>query len=263
MLMLESNLLTKKFGKFVAVDGLTLTIEKGEIFGLLGPNGAGKTTTIKMLNTLLPPTSGWAKVAGYDVVKDPKKIQAIIGYVPQMLSAEGSITGYENLLIFSKLYDVPKKEREQRIERALKIMGLTDAADRLVRTYSGGMIRRLEIAQAALHHPKMMFMDEPTVGLDPLARRAVWSLVRELREENDASILITTHIMEEAEELCDRVVIMHQGRLVGLGTPAELMAKASAVSLDEAFIHYTGQTIEVGGSFKDIQRERTTARRLG
>jgi ABC-2 type transport system ATP-binding protein len=263
MLILETNLLTRNFGKFVAVNGLTLAIEKGEIFGLLGPNGAGKTTTIKMLNTLLPPTSGWAKVGGYDVVKNPKEIQAIIGYVPQMLSAEGSITGYENLLIFSKLYDVPKKEREQRIERALRIMGLTDAADRLVRTYSGGMIRRLEIAQAAMHRPKMMFMDEPTVGLDPLARRAVWNLVRELREENDASILITTHIMEEAQELCDRVAIMHKGRFVVLGTQSELMANVGVTSLDEAFIHYTGQTIEVGGSFKDIQRERQTARRLG
>ena len=263
MLMLESNQLTKRFGKFVAVDGLNLSVEEGEIFGLLGPNGAGKTTTIKMLNTLLPPTSGWAKVAGYDVVKEPKRIQAIIGYVPQMLSAEGSITGYENLLIFSKLYDVPKEERERRIEAALERMGLTDAADRLVRTYSGGMIRRLEIAQAAMHRPRMMFMDEPTVGLDPLARRAVWKLVRELRRENDSSILITTHIMEEAEELCDRVAIMHQGKLVALGTPKELMASAEVTSLDEAFVHYTGQTIEVGGSFKDIQRERQTARRLG
>jgi ABC-2 type transport system ATP-binding protein len=233
------------------------------VFGLLGPNGAGKTTTIKMLVTLLPPTSGSAEVAGYHVGKDDKRIRGAIGYIPQMLSAEGSLTGYENLLIFSKLYGIPKSVREDRIRKALGLMGLSEAADRLVRTYSGGMVRRLEIAQAALHRPAIMFMDEPTVGLDPVARRAVWDLIDELRSEFDATILLTTHIMEEAQTLCGRVAIMHNGKLAAIGSPGDLMREVGASNLDEVFIHYAGETIEVAGSFKDIQRERKTARRLG
>ncbi|MCX6653034.1 MAG: ATP-binding cassette domain-containing protein [Methanomassiliicoccales archaeon] len=263
MAVIEAKALTKKFGKFVAVDSLSLTVEEGEIFGLLGPNGAGKTTTIKMLTTLLIPTSGRAIVAGFDVVKRPEEVQAIIGYVPQLLSAEGSITGYENLLIFAKLYDVPKAERQERVRHALQIMGLTDAADKLVRQYSGGMVRRLEIAQSALHKPKVMFMDEPTVGLDPLARRTVWELVRELRRESNATIVLTTHIMEEAQSLCDRVGIMHRGKLVAIGTPDELIASTGEKDLDEVFIHFTGDMIEESGNLRQIEAERKTARRLG
>jgi ABC-2 type transport system ATP-binding protein len=263
MSMVETRSLTKRFGKFVAVDNLSLTVEKGEVFGLLGPNGAGKTTTIKMLVTLLPPSSGSAEIAGYHIKKDAKQIRQVIGYIPQMLSAEGSLTGYENLLIFSKLYDIPRNERKERIRRSLSLMGLSEAADRLVRTYSGGMIRRLEIAQAALHRPAIMFMDEPTVGLDPVARRAVWGLIDELRSEYDATIILTTHIMEEAEILCDRVAIMHNGKLAAIGSPGDLMRGVGVSSLDEVFIHYAGETIEVAGSFKDVQRERKIARRLG
>ena len=263
MTVIEAESLTKKFGKFVAVDNLSLTVEEGEIFGLLGPNGAGKTTTIKMLTTLLIPTSGRARVAGFDVVKKPEGVQAIIGYVPQLLSAEGSITGYENLLIFAKLYDVPKAERQERVRHALQIMGLTDAADKLVRQYSGGMVRRLEIAQSALHKPRVMFMDEPTVGLDPLARRTVWELVRELRRESNATIVLTTHIMEEAQSLCDRVGIMHRGKLVAVGTPDELIASTGENNLDGVFIHFTGDMIEESGSLRQIEAERKTARRLG
>ncbi|MGD0057419.1 MAG: ATP-binding cassette domain-containing protein [Methanomassiliicoccales archaeon] len=263
MSIVETHSLTKQFGKFVAVDNLSFNIEKGEIFGLLGPNGAGKTTTIKMLVTLLPPSSGSAEVAGYQIGKEAKRIREVIGYIPQMLSAEGSLTGYENLLIFSKLYGIPRREREDRIRRALSLMGLSEAADRLVRTYSGGMIRRLETAQAALHRPAVMFMDEPTVGLDPVARRAVWNLIEELRSEFDATILLTTHIMEEAEILCDRVAIMHRGKLAAIGRPEDLIKEVGVSNLDEVFIHYAGETIEVAGSFKEVQRERKTARRLG
>ena len=261
---IETAGLTRRFGTLVAVDGLTLTIPTGSIFGLLGPNGAGKSTTIKMLTTLLPPTAGTARVAGFDVVRRPRDVRRRIGYVPQLLSADGALTGYENLRIFARLYGVPAREREQRIWEALELMGLSDAAHELVRRYSGGMIRRLEIAQAVLHRPSVLFMDEPTVGLDPVARRAVWEHVRALQRRFGATILITTHYMEEADELCDRVAIMHRGRVAAVGTPAELKAAVGpGATLDDVFVHYTGATIETGGDFRDAVRTRRTARRLG
>ena len=261
---IETAGLTRRFGALVAVDGLTLTIPTGWIFGLLGPNGAGKSTTIKMLTTLLPPTAGMARVAGFDVVRQPQEVRRRIGYVPQLVSADGALTGYENLRVFARLYGVPAREREQRIRDALEFMGLADAAHELVRRYSGGMIRRLEIAQAVLHRPSVLFMDEPTVGLDPVARRAVWEHVRELRRRFGATILITTHYMEEADELCDGVAIMHRGRVVVVGTPAELKASVGpGASLEDVFVHYTGTTFETGGDFRDAVRTRRTARRLG
>jgi len=173
--------LTRRFGSLVAVDALSITVPASSVFGLLGPNGAGKSTTIKMLTTLLPPTSGHARVAGADVVGEAARVRARIGYVPQMLSADSTLTGYENLLISAKLYRIPSAERANRIEGALEFMGLTEAAHMLVRTYSGGMIRRLEIAQAMLHRPAVLFLDEPTVGLDPVARHAVWQHIRDVR----------------------------------------------------------------------------------
>jgi len=261
--VLRTENLTKRFGELVAVNELTLSVEDGEVFGLLGPNGAGKTTTIKMLNTLLPPTSGSASIGGFDVMTKPMQVRRIIGYVPQMLSADGSLTGYENLLIFAKLYDVPKKELEGRARNALQLMGLTEAGERMVRTYSGGMIRRLEIAQSTLHHPKVLFLDEPTIGLDPLARRTVWEMVSKLKEEYGTTIFLTTHFMEEADSLCDRIGIMHRGRLSVLGSPQQLKESIGATDLDEVFIHYTGTDMETSGSIRDIQRERETARRVG
>lgn len=254
--------LTRNFGRFTAVDSLDLAVDD-EVFGLLGPNGAGKTTTIKMLVTLLPPSSGHAEVDGLDIVKNNASVRKIIGYVPQMLSADASLTGYENIMISAKLYDVPKKEREEKVRVALGLMGLTEFGDKMVRTYSGGMIRRLEIAQASLHRPRVLFLDEPTVGLDPLARRTVWDMVLRLREEFGTTIFLTTHLMDEAEILCDRVAIMHKGRLIALGSPDELKARTGTGSLDEAFVRLTGDSIESGGSFRDVQRERRTARRLG
>ncbi len=173
MKILETESLTRRFGDLTAVDGFTLSVDAGETFGLLGPNGAGKTTVIKMLTTLLPVTAGVARVAGYDVERRPNEVRRSIGYVPQILSADGTLTGYENLLVFARLYDLPAADRVHRIREALHVMGLQDAADRLVRTYSGGMIRRLEIAQSMIHRPRLLFLDEPTVGLDPLARNAV------------------------------------------------------------------------------------------
>jgi len=265
MAILRTEDLTRAFGPILAVDRLTLSVEPGEVFGLLGPNGAGKTTTIKMLTTLLPPTSGRAEVAGFDVRRQQARVRRRIGYVPQLISADGALTGYENLLIFAKLYDIPRAEREGRIRRALGFMQLEDSADRLVKQYSGGMIRRLEIAQSILHRPEILFMDEPTVGLDPGARRIVWEHIRALRDNAGTTIFLTTHLMEEADELCGRVAIMHLGRIVALGSPSELKQAVGgeAVTLDDVFIHFTGNALDSGGTFRETSRERRTARRLG
>lgn len=263
MMMVRAAGLTCRFGDFTAVDSLDLEVGEGEVFGLLGPNGAGKTTTIKMMNTLLPPSAGRVFVNGLDVTSEPAKVRKAIGYVPQLLSAEASITGYENLLIFGKLHDVPRKDLEARARQALRYMGLEDFGDKLVRTYSGGMVRRLEIAQSSLHHPKVLFLDEPTIGLDPVARRAVWEMVRDLQTDLGTTIFLTTHFMDEADALCDRIGIMHHGKLIALGSPDELKKRTSTDNLDEAFIALTGNTLETNGNVRDIQRDRNTARRLG
>jgi ABC-2 type transport system ATP-binding protein len=265
MAILETQALTRRFGALTAVDSLSISVEAGEIFGLLGPNGAGKTTSIKMLTTLLPPTSGSAKIAGFDIVRDQSEVRRNIGYVPQMLSADGTLTGYENLLIFAKLYDIPRGEREKRVHQALDFMGLSDSAHKLVREYSGGMIRRLEVAQSLLHRPKVLFLDEPTTGLDPAARRIVWDHIQQLRQNYGTTILLTTHLMEEADHLCNFVAIMHLSKVVAVGAPAELKAAigGNGVTLDDVFIHFTGNEIETGGSFRETSRERRTARRLG
>jgi ABC-2 type transport system ATP-binding protein len=257
--------LTRRFGSLKAVDELTITVEAGEVFGLLGPNGAGKTTVIKMLTTLLPPTSGQASVTSFDVVREAAKVRRVIGYVPQMLSADGTLTGYENLLIFAKLYDLPRAERTARVRHALAFMGLADAADKLVRKYSGGMIRRLEIAQSMLHQPQLLFLDEPTIGLDPIARKAVWEHIERLRADSGTTIFLTTHFMEEADSLCSRVAIMHLGRVVAIGTPADLKASLgiAEATLDDVFVHYAGSSLDNGGSYRETSRTRRTARRLG
>jgi ABC-2 type transport system ATP-binding protein len=265
--ILEIDALTKQFGALTAVNALALTVEAGEVFGLLGPNGAGKSTTIKMLTTLLPPTSGEARVAGFSITRQPADVRRNIGYVPQMLSTEGTLTGFENLLIIAKLYDLPQRGREARVRDALAFMGLAEAADQQVRTYSGGMVRRLEIAQSMLHSPPLLFLDEPTVGLDPAARRAVWEHMGRLRAEHGTTIFLTTHLMEEADALCHRVAIMHLGRVVAIGSPAALKESigGNGATLDDVFIHYTGDKLEVigGGGYRDAKRARRTARRLG
>ena len=263
--ILQTNELTRRFGQKTAVDALTMAIEKGEIFGLLGPNGAGKTTTIKMLTTLLPPTSGDARVAGFNIVDQAPEVRRVIGYVPQLVSADGNLNGYENLLIFAKLYDIPRAERQARIREALEFMGLTDAAQKMVREYSGGMIRRLEIAQSMLHRPPVLFLDEPTVGLDPVARRAVWEHIQELRDRFGTTVLLTTHLMEEADSLCSRVAVMHLGRVAAIGTPAALKDSlgGDGKTLDDVFVHYAGGTLESGGTYRETSSVRRTARRLG
>jgi ABC-2 type transport system ATP-binding protein len=260
----ETVRLTRRFGSLTAVDDLSLAVPAGTIFGLLGPNGAGKSTTIKMLTTLLGPTSGSARVLGFDVAGRPVEVRRRIGYVPQLLSADGSLTGYENLLIFAKLYGIGRAERAGRIADALDFMGLTAAADTLVRRYSGGMIRRLEIAQSMLHRPAVLFLDEPTVGLDPVARHAVRAHLRDLRRQFAATIVMTTHDMEEADQLCETVAIMHRGRAVALGSPAQLKAAlGSGATLDDVFVHHAGAAFGEGGRYRDVARDRRTARRLG
>jgi ABC-2 type transport system ATP-binding protein len=255
--------LTRRFEDLVAVDHLDLTVGRGAFHGLLGSNGAGKTTVIRMLTTLLPPSSGTARVAGFDIVGRPREVRRRIGYVPQMLSADGGLTGRENLELSAMLYSIPRSERGARIEEALGFMGLTDHADVLVRTYSGGMIRRLEIAQSMLHRPALLFLDEPTVGLDPRARHAVWDRIQDLRAQFGTSMLLTTHDMEEADALCDRVTIMHRGRVVVSGTPKELKAAIGEdATMDDVFVSLTGGAAEEGGTYREIARTRDTARRL-
>jgi ABC-2 type transport system ATP-binding protein len=263
--ILETHALTRRFGEMTAVDELSLAVEAGEVFGLLGPNGAGKTTTIKMLTTLLPPSAGTATINGFDLLKQSANVRLSIGYVPQLISADGSLSGYENLLIFAKLYNLPRNERESRVRNSLEFMGLSDSADKLVKSYSGGMIRRLEIAQSVLHHPRILFLDEPTVGLDPIARHAVWDAIGQLREDFGTTIFLTTHMMEEADYLCQRISIMHSGKVAVTGSPAELKASIGkeGATLDDVFVHYTGDLLESGGGYREASRTRRTARRLG
>jgi ABC-2 type transport system ATP-binding protein len=217
-----------------------------------------------MLATLLPPTSGTATVAGHDIRREAMGVRRAIGYVPQLISADGTLTGFENLRVFARLYDIPRRECEGRVESALGLMGLSEHGHRLVREYSGGMIRRLEIAQSTLHHPQVLFLDEPTLGLDPGARRLVWEHIDTLRRMFGTTILLTTHQMEEAETLCSRVAIMHHGIVVAIGTPVELKAAVgrAGASLDEVFIHFTGDKLESGGNYRETNRTRRVVRRL-
>jgi ABC-2 type transport system ATP-binding protein len=258
--------LTYRFGQHTAVDRVSLRIETGETFGLLGPNGAGKTTTIRMLTTLLKPAEGTATVFGVGTADRPMRVRRLIGYVPQLLSADASLTGQENVELFARLFDVPRRERRQRVAEALAAMGLSDAAGRLVRTYSGGMVRRLELAQALVNAPRLLVLDEPTVGLDPVARADVWEFITRLREANAMTVLMTTHYMDEADEYCGRLALMHRGTIRATGTPAELKAAlGDEATLDTVFRHYTGDTLDDNdtGGIRDVRHARRTARRLG
>jgi ABC-2 type transport system ATP-binding protein len=249
--------LTKRFGSHTVVDAVTLSVRRREIFGLLGRNGAGKSTVIKMLTTLLLPTSGYARIEGFDVVREAASVRRMIGYVPQALSADGELTGYENLLVFAQLYDIPRAQRAARISDALEFMGLTNAGDKPVKSYSGGMIRRLEIAQSTLHRPHVLFLDEPTVGLDPLARHAVWGQVEELKIRFGSTIIITTHYMDEAERLCDRVAILNAGRIAALGAPRDLReALGEGKTLDDVFEHYTGEALDERTGYAETSQTR-------
>ena len=213
--------LVRRFGEAAAVDGLTFDVGRGEIFGFLGPNGAGKSTTIKMLCTLLRPTSGTATVAGHDVVRDPAAVRAAIGIIFQDFSLDDRITAEENLRFHCMIYHVPRAERRRRIAQVLELVGLADRAHDKVRTFSGGMKRRLEIARGLLHRPDVLFLDEPTVGLDPQTRDALWGRIHDLRRQEGMTVFMTTHYMDEAEH-CDRIGIIDHARMIALDTPAEL-----------------------------------------
>ena len=262
--IVETNRLRREFGDVVAVSDLNISVIGSSIFGLLGPNGAGKSSVVKMLTTLLPPTSGTAHVAGFDIRRDAAQVRQRIGYVPQLLSADGALTARENLALSARLYGVPHRARPRRIDEMLAFMGLTDVGNRLVRTYSGGMIRRVELAQAMLHQPDVLFLDEPTIGLDPIARHAVWDRLTELRKQSGTTILLTTHDMEEADVLCDTIAILHQGVVVANGSPAELKASVSPeATLDDVFARYGGGLIAEGGTYHDVRQTRRALRRLG
>ncbi|MDE1934538.1 ABC transporter ATP-binding protein [Bradyrhizobium sp.] len=257
--------LTRIFGELVAVDHVSLSIGTGEIFGLIGPNGAGKSTLIRMLATLLPPSDGTARIAGHDIVAEPAVVRRHIGYVPQLLSADGSLTGFENMLLSARLYGVPRAERKQRIERALERMGLSAAAQHLASHYSGGMLRRLEIAQSLLHRPEVLILDEPTVGLDPAARDTVWDRILELRDRFNRTMIVTSHLMNEIDEFCDRIALIANGRIVAVGTPAELKAKVGPdATLDDVFVRLVTPTDgEREGSYGDVRRTRRAIREHG
>jgi ABC-2 type transport system ATP-binding protein len=219
---IETFDLTKQFNGLVAVDKLNITVEKGEVFGLLGPNGAGKTTTISMLCTILNPTSGTAKVNGYDIVKQANMVRKSIGIVFQDPSIDDRLTGRENLYMHADLYGVPPSEQKARVDEVLKLVELEARADDILRTYSSGMRRRLEIARGLIHSPKVLFLDEPTIGLDPQTREHIWTYILEMKRARDVTIILTTHYMEEADKLSDRVGIIDYGKIVALDTPVEL-----------------------------------------
>ena len=258
--------LTYRFGQTVAVNGVDLVVQPGEVFGLLGPNGAGKTTTIRILTTLLPVPRGAAEIFGVDVAERPMTVRRLLGYVPQQLSADGALTGRENVMLYTRLYDVPRRQRKAVADEVLEAMALGDAADRPARTYSGGMIRRLELAQALVCGPRLLILDEPTIGLDPIGRSDVWERLQALRRHSGVTILVTTHYMDEADRLCDRLALMHRGTIRAVGTPNELKASLGpTASLEDVFRHVAGADLEheQGGEYGAVRRTRRTARRLG
>ncbi|MEY9874659.1 ABC-2 type transport system ATP-binding protein [Streptacidiphilus sp. MAP12-33] len=267
--------LTYSFGATRAVDGLDLTVAQGEVFGLLGPNGAGKTTAIRAITTLLPVPAGMVTVFGLDCARKRMQVRRLLGYVPQQLSADSGLTGRENVELFARVFDVPRSERRERVDEALAAVDLTEAAGRLAGTYSGGMVRRLELAQALVSAPRLLILDEPTIGLDPLARAGVWDCIAQVRAATGMSVLVTTHYMDEADEHCGRVALMHRGRIRAMGPPADLRAELAAqlgadpdrVSLEDVFRHHAGAGLtgadrpDEGGDFRDVRRSRAAARR--
>jgi ABC-2 type transport system ATP-binding protein len=230
---IEVERVVKKYGDFTAVDDVSFRVSDGEIFGLLGPNGAGKSTLIRMMTTLIPITSGKARIAGHDVAKEPDAVRRTIGVIPQALTSDLDLTVEENLQIYAKLYDVPAEERKRSIDELLELVDLTKWRDAQTKTLSGGMRRRLEIARGLVHHPKIFFLDEPTTGLDPVSRVAVWEMLGNIKAQRQLTILITTHYMDEADRLCHRIAIVDHGKLVALDTPMALKASVPGSNVIE------------------------------
>lgn len=243
--------IVKRYGDFEAVKGVDFAVAEGEIFGLLGPNGAGKSTLIRMMTTLIPLTAGKAIVGGYDVAREPDKVRRCIGVIPQALTSDPDLTVEENLSIYAKLYSVPRAQREKNIAEVLEAVELTKWRGAQTKTLSGGMRRRLEIARGLVHDPRIFFLDEPTTGLDPVSRIAVWEMLNQLKNRRNLTILLTTHYMEEADRLCDRIAIMDHGTLVALGTPAEL--KAGVPGTDVVQVQFTHQRDEWAERLKGLE----------
>ncbi|MDD5318897.1 MAG: ATP-binding cassette domain-containing protein [Candidatus Pacebacteria bacterium] len=241
--IIEVKDLRKDFGKSTAVKDISFNVKKGEIFAFLGPNGAGKTTTIRMLTTLLHPTSGTITLNGFSTVHDPDNTRKSFGIVFQDPSLDTELTAYENMQYHAVLYGVPKTIYKNRIEELMRLVELWDRKDDLVKNFSGGMKRRLEIARGLLHHPKVFFLDEPTVGLDPQTRNKIWSYLKNLNQKEGITIFFTTHYLEEADRTAERIAIIDHGTIVAQGTPTELCAETSTKSLEEAFLSITGRTI--------------------
>jgi ABC-2 type transport system ATP-binding protein len=233
MFAVEVEKLTKRFGDFCAVDHISFTVARGEIFGLLGPNGAGKSTLIRMLTTLVPPTEGVGRVNGFDVVKNANEVRQSIGVIPQAMTSDLDLSAYENMSIFAKLYGIPREKRLRTIRELLQAVDLEQWTDKPVKMFSGGMRRRLEIARGLVHEPKLFFLDEPTTGLDPVSRVAVWEMLAKLKRERDLTILVTTHYMDEADKLCDRIAIVDHGKLVALDSPLKLKASVPGKNVIE------------------------------
>jgi ABC-2 type transport system ATP-binding protein len=241
--LIDVKNLTKKFKDFIAVDDISFNVKKGEVFAFLGPNGAGKTTTIKMLTTLLVPTKGEISLNGYDPSTEQNEVRRSFGIVFQDPSLDDELTSYENMEIHAVLYKIPRNIRIQRIEDLLKFVQLWDRKDDQVKQFSGGMKRRLEIARGLLHHPKILFLDEPTLGLDPQTRNLLWEQIKELNKNEETTVFLTTHIMEEAEKMADKVAIIDRGKIIAQGTPDELKEQTNSKTLEEAFLSFTGKNI--------------------
>jgi ABC-2 type transport system ATP-binding protein len=241
--MIEIKNVTKKFGDFTAVNDISLKVAKGEVFAFLGPNGAGKSTTIKMLTTLLQPTSGEIILDGHNVKEDPNSTRKSIGIVFQDPSLDNELTAYENMQFHAILYGVPKNIYAERIEKLLELVELKDRRNSYVKTFSGGMKRRLEIARGLLHHPKVLFLDEPTIGLDPQTRNTMWNYIYNLNKEENVTIFFTTHHMEEVERMAKRIAIIDHGKILTQGTSEEIQKQAGKDSLEDAFIELTGRAI--------------------
>ena len=250
--------LTKKFGNFTAVDNISFQVPQGIIFAFLGPNGAGKTTTIKILTTLLNPTSGELKINGHDPVKEEHETRSSFGIVFQDPSLDDELTAYENMKLHSVLYNVPKEIRESRIEELLKFLELWDRKNDFVKHFSGGMKRRLEIARGLLHHPKILFLDEPTLGLDPQTRNHIWTYMQDLNKKEGITIFFTTHYIEEAEKVAAEVAVIDRGKIIAQGTPADLKQKTNAATLEDAFLNLTGRKIreEEAGAIDHMRMRR-------
>lgn len=253
MFDIEVENLTKCFGEFCAVDHLSFTIKHGEVFGLLGPNGAGKSTLIRMLTTLVPPTSGTARIHGFDITRSANEVRQSIGVIPQAMTSDLDLSAEENMTIFAKLYGIPRERRKQTIKELLAAVDLSQWADKPVKMFSGGMRRRLEIARGLVHEPKIFFLDEPTTGLDPVSRVAVWEMLSRLKRERDLTILVTTHYMDEADKLCDRIAIVDHGKLVALDSPLKLKASIPGKNvLEVSFSQIPGGWIDVLKRLADV-----------